>query len=134
MYKLDQNLKTTIATKFGQTDTIDTEDRIRQGRPLLGLKFALLIDQLNMDIKAKGYGIISSYLIIVSLLFMDDIILIADSEKQLQEILNQTNLFFNKRHLKLNSIKSAVVIFHRKQANKTQNQFKIGSNIIKIES
>ena len=134
MYKLDQNLKTTIATKFGQTDTIDIEDRIRQGRPLLGLEFALLIDQLKMDIKAEGYGIISSYLIIVSLLFMDDIILIADSEKQIQEILNQTNLFFNKWHLKLNSTKSAVVIFHRKQANKTQNQFKIGSNIIKIES
>ena len=65
---------------------------------------------------------------------MDYIALIADSEKQLQEILNQTNLFFNKWHLKLNSTKSAVVIFDRKQANKTQNQFKIGSNIIKIES
>ena len=121
MYKLDRNLKTTIATKFGQTDTIDIEDRIRQGRPLLGLEFALLIDQPNVDIKAEGYGIISSHLIIVSLLFMDDIILIADSEKQIQEILNQTNLFFNKWHLKLNLTKSAVVIFHRKQANKTQN-------------
>ena len=42
MYKLDQNLKTTIATKFGQRDTIDIEDRIRQGRSLLGLEFALL--------------------------------------------------------------------------------------------
>ena len=134
MYKFDRNLKTTIATKFGQTDTIDIEDRIQQGRPLLGLEFALLIDQLNVDIKAEGYGIISSHLIIVSLLFMDDRILIADSEKQIQEILNQTNLFFNKWHLKLNLTKSAVVIFHRKQANKTQNQFKIGSNIIKIES
>ena len=65
---------------------------------------------------------------------MDYIALIADSERQLQEMLNQTNLFFNKWHLKLNPTKRAVVVFHRKQANKTQNQFKIGSDIIKIES
>ena len=62
---------------------------------------------------------------------MDDIIV--DSERQLQEILNQTNLFLNKWYLKLNPTKSAVVIFHSKQTNKTQNQFKIGSDIIKIE-
>ena len=87
-----------------------------------------------MDIRAEGYEIIYSHLIIVSLLFMDDITLIADAERQLQEMLNQTNFFFNKGHLKFNPTKSAVVIFHSKQTNKTQNQFKIGSNIIKIES
>ena len=62
---------------------------------------------------------------------MDDITV--DSEKQLQEILNQANLFLKKWYLKLNPTKSAVVIFHSKQTNKTQNQFKIGSDIIKIE-
>ena len=134
MYKLNQNLKTTVATKFGQTDAINIEYSIRQGKPLSGREFALLIDQLNVDIRAEGYGIIYSHLIIVSLLFMDDITLIADSERQLQEILNQANLFFNKWHLKFNPTKSAVVIFHSKQTNKTQNQFKIGSDIIKIES
>ena len=40
---------------------------------------------------------------------MDNITLIADSERQLQTILNQTNLFFNKWHLKYNPTKSAVV-------------------------
>ena len=96
MYKLNQSLKTTIATKFGQTDAINIEDSIRQGKPLSGPKFTLLIDQLNVDIRAEGYGIIYSHLIIVSLLFVDDITLIADSERQLQEILNRANLFFNK--------------------------------------
>ena len=133
MYKLNQNLKTTIATKFGQTNIIDIEDSIRQSKSLSGPKLALLIDQLNVDIRSEGYGFIDSHLIIVSLLFMNDITLIGDSERQLQEILNETNLFFNKWHLKLNPTKISVVIFHRKQANKTQNRFKIGSNIIKIE-
>ena len=97
-------------------------------------EFPLLIDQLNVDIRAEGYGIIYSHLMIVSLLSMDEITLIADSERQLQEILNQTNLFFNKWYLKFNTAKSAAVIFSSKQTNKTQNQFKIGSDISKIES
>ena len=65
---------------------------------------------------------------------VNEIISIADSERQLQEILYQTNLFFNKWHVKLNITESAVVIFHRKQANKAQKQFQIGSNIIKIKT
>ena len=131
MYKLNQNLKTTTATKFGQTDTIDIEDSIRQGKPLSGPEFALLIDQLNVGITEEGYGFIYSHLILVNLLSTDNITVIADSERQLQEILNEKNLFFNKLHLKLNLIKSALVMFHRKQVNKTQNQFKIGSDIIR---
>ena len=79
--KLNKKLKTTIATEFGQTDTIDIEYSIRQGKPLSGPEFRLLIDQLCVDIRAEGYGIIYSHLIIVSLLFMDDITLIADSER-----------------------------------------------------
>ena len=131
---MNQNLKTTVATKFGQTDTINIEDSIRQAKPLSKPEFALLIDHLNVYIRAEGYGIIYSPLRIVSLLFMDGITLIPDWERRLQEILNQTNFFFNKWHLKFNQTKGAVVIFHSKQTNKTQNQFKIGGDIIKIES
>ena len=36
--------------------------------------------------------------------------------------------------MKFNPTKKAVVIFHSKQTNKTQNQFKVESDIIKIES
>ena len=54
IYKLNQNLKTTIETKFGQADAINIEDCIRQGKPLSGPEFALLIDQLNVDIRAEG--------------------------------------------------------------------------------
>ena len=112
--QLNQNLKTTIAKKIG----ISIENSTRQGKSLSGPEFALLIDQLNVDIRAEGYGIVYSHLIIVSLLFMD-IALIVESERELQEILSQTNLFFNKWHLKFNPTKSAVVIFHSKQTNKT---------------
>ena len=60
--------------------------------------------------------------------------MLEDSERQLKEILNQANHFFNKWHLKFYPTKSGVIAFYSKQTNKTQYQFRIGSNIIKIDS
>ena len=93
MYKLNQNLKTTLAAKFGQTDVIKIEGSIRQGKPLSGPEFALLIDHLNVGIRAEVYGIIYSHLIIVSLLFMYDITLLADAEDNFKKYM--TKLIFS---------------------------------------
>ena len=65
---------------------------------------------------------------------MGDITLITDSEKTSSKNTKPTNLFFNKWHLKFNLTKSAVVIFHSIQINKTENQLKIRNDIIKIDS
>ena len=132
MYKLNQNLKTTVTTKFGQTETINIIDSIRQGKPLSGPEFALLIDQLNVDIRAEGYGLKFSHLLIVSLLFMDDITLLAESEIELIEILHHTNIFLNKWHLKINPSKSGIIIFNNNHKKKTTEKYKIGNNIINV--
>ena len=89
-------------TKFGLTDTIVIEDSIRQGRPFSGPEFALLIDELNVKLRTTDLGIQQSYIILMCLLFMDDIALLERSAKELQKILNITSLFLNKWHLKVN--------------------------------
>ena len=38
-------------TEFGLTDSIVMEDSIRQGRPLSGPEFGLLIDELNVELR-----------------------------------------------------------------------------------
>ena len=101
MHKLNNNQETRVMTKFGLTDTIVIEDSIRQGRPLSGPEFGLLIDELNVELRTTELGVQYGF-IIICLLFMDDIALLARSAKELQEILNITNLFLNKRHLKVN--------------------------------
>ena len=88
-------------TKFGLTDTIVIEDSIRQGRPPSGLEFGLLIDELNVELRTTVLGVQYGFIIIICLLFMDDIALLARSAKELQEILNVTSLFLNKWHLKI---------------------------------
>ena len=58
MYKLNQNLKTTLAATFNQTYDFNIEDSIRRGKPLSGPEIAILIDQINVGIRAEGYVII----------------------------------------------------------------------------
>ena len=77
-------------TKFGLTDTIVIEDSIRQGRPLSGPEFGLLIDELNVELRTTELGVQYGFIITICLLFMDDIALLARSAKELQEILNIT--------------------------------------------
>ena len=64
---------------------------------------------------------------------MDDIALLARSAKELQEILNITNLFLNMWHLKVNIKKSAVMIFRNKIHQTYNNQFQIGTQKLNIQ-
>ena len=64
---------------------------------------------------------------------MDDIALLARSAKELQEILNITNLFLNMWHLKVNIKKSAVMIFRSKIHQTCNNQFQIGTQKLNIQ-
>ena len=114
MHKLNNNQETRVMTKFGLTATIVIEDSIRQGRPLSEPEFGLLIDGLNVELRTTELGVQYGFIIITCLLFMDHIALLARSAKELQEILNITNLFLNMWHLKVNIKKSAVMIFRNK--------------------
>ena len=99
MHKLNNNQETRVMTKFGLTDKIVIVDSIRQGKPLSGPEFGLLIDELNLELRTTDLGVQHSFIILLCLLFMDDIALLARSAKELHEILNITSLFLKKWHL-----------------------------------
>ena len=102
MHKLNNNQETRVMTIFGLTDIIVIENSIRQGRPLSSPEFGLLIDELNVELRTTDLGVQYVFIILICLLFMDDIALLARSAKELQEILNITSLFLKKWHLKVN--------------------------------
>ena len=68
-------------TKYGLTDTIVIEDSIRQGRPLSGPEFGLLIDELNVELRTVDLGVQYGFIILICLLFMDDVALLVVSVK-----------------------------------------------------
>ena len=102
MHKLNNNQETRVITKFGLTDTIVIENKIRQGRRLSGPELGLLIDELNVELRTTDLRMQYGYIIRICLLFTDDIALLGRSAKELKEILNITSLFLNKWHLKVN--------------------------------
>ena len=79
MHKLNSNQETRVMTKFGLTDTIVIEDSIRQGRPLSSPEFGLMIDELDVELKTTDLGIQYGFVILICLLYMDDIVLVARS-------------------------------------------------------
>ena len=85
MHKLNNNQETRVMTKFGLTDTVVTEDSIRQERPLSTPEFGLLIDELNVELRTTDLGVLYGFIILVCLLFMDDIALCVRSAEELQE-------------------------------------------------
>ena len=77
MLKLKQNRKTTVPTKFGETKEIDTVDDIGQGNGLRGPEASVLVDEIEVELKAAGFTLNYGYLAIASVLFMDDITLVS---------------------------------------------------------
>ena len=102
MHKLNISQETRVMTKSGLRDTIVIEDNIRQRRPLSGPEFGLLIEELNLELRTTDLGIQYGFIILIGLLFMDDIASLERSDKELQEVLRITSLFLNKWQLKVN--------------------------------
>ena len=102
MHKLNISQETRVMTKSGLRDTIVIEDNIRQRRPLSGPEFGLLIEELNLELRTTDLGIQYGFIILIGLLFMDDIASLERSDKELQEALSITSLFLNKWQLKVN--------------------------------
>ena len=102
IHKLNISQETRVMTKSGLRDTIVIEDNIRQRRPLSGPEFGLLIEELNLELRTTDLGIQYGFIILIGLLFMDDIASLERSDKELQELLSITSLFLNKWQLKVN--------------------------------
>jgi hypothetical protein len=84
---------------------------LRQGCVLSPLLFDLFINGVAEQLKAKGLGVpvLGSHLSI--LLFADDIVLVASSEQELQQMLDEVGLYCSRWRCDVNARKSEVVAF-----------------------
>jgi ribosome-interacting GTPase 1 len=77
-----------------------------------------MMDLANM-LEYSSIGANISSKLINCLLFADDVVLIAESPEELQELLNISNAFANKWNLKFNPKKSKILITGKKINNIT---------------
>jgi hypothetical protein len=123
--KFNKGLKAQIKTKDGLTREIEIKDSIRQGGVLSVLQYATVMDEIAKEIQNqnKGIQINESGNRIGCLLWMDDVVLMAESEKELQEMLNITQKVANKYHIVFGKEKSKVMAINKR---KNEQETKLG--------
>jgi hypothetical protein len=101
--------KSAILTPFGLTDWFTSDLGTRQGAVLSPLLFSLLVNPLADLLKSQGFGVHLGDIHIACLLYADDLVLIADSEAQLRDMLETATLFFRQWRFTVSERKSQVV-------------------------
>ena len=92
-----------------------------------------LVDEVEVELRAEGRGIKYGYLMISSLLFMDDITITSSDIDQLKNMLTVLEYACNKRHLKINYKESGLLIFNSKNSKTDNSEIIVGSKTYAAE-
>ena len=110
MRKMNTGLTARIRTKHGLTRKITIKDSIRQGGVLSVIEYATLMDEITKEIQGREQGIkMENGETLANLLWMDDVALIHEETKQLQEIMDTTNHVALTNHIEFGAAKCKVV-------------------------
>ena len=115
-----------------RTDWFVTNQGVRQGDNLSPTLFNIYINDLALELKKMNLGVTIGNLHVCILLYADDIVLISESEQNLQIMLDFVNSWCNKWQMKINNEKSKIVHFGRKTLPKTSFEFKVGCNTLEV--
>jgi hypothetical protein len=103
--------KSAILPPFGLTTWFTSDLGTRQGAVLSPLLFSLLVNPLADLLKSQGFSVHLGDIHIACLLYADDLVLIADSEAQLRDMLETATQFFRQWRFTVSERKSQVVAF-----------------------
>ncbi len=105
---LNTDLKAKIKTMHGPTRKISITDSIRQGRVLSVVLFGLLMDQISQEVAAEelGVAIEGTSLIISTLLWVDDVVVVETNAYKMLRILYLVNHVAKKYHWNLEKSKA----------------------------
>ena len=108
------------------SDWFAIDSGVKQGCILSPVLFSMFIDDLARDIKSLGKGISLDGELIASLLYADDIVVLGNSEDDLQVILNCIDAWCGKWGIVINPGKSKVIHFRNKRKPLSTFAFNIG--------
>ena len=126
LISLYKTVKSCVRINGISTDFFDVKCGLKQGCLLSPLLFNLYIDDLIRDMKLLNVGIDIDNEKMCILLYADDVILIADTEEDLQSLLNCLHEWSARNCLKINSDKSKVVHFRRSSVPRSVFNFSCG--------
>ena len=129
---LYRNTECSVMLNGLQTPWFNAEYGLRQGCNLSPLLFNIFINKLAEQIQRLNRGVVEGDNNVSILMYADDIVLIAETETNLQIMLNTLYKWCSTWGLVINNNKSAVVHFPSSSTEITQHEFVCGSEIINI--
>jgi hypothetical protein len=113
------------------TDWFDIDSGVRQGDALSTTLFSTFINDLAIEINSLNLGIDVGSMKITTLLYADDIILVANDENDLQRIIDHVYEWCQKWRMTVNIDKTNIVHFRKKVCSLTKFDFHLGSAELK---
>ena len=114
-----------------ESDWFEQEYGVKQGCVLFPTLFSVLMNDLVDMLRQSNFGIDITSQLINCLLFADDVVLMANSQDELQKILQISHNFACKWNLRFNSKKSKVMVIG-KNLNKNSNWVLGNENIDEV--
>ena len=111
------------------TPSFMSEQGVKQGYNMAPTCFCAFIDGLLRSLSSLGIGVnIDDAGIVCSLAYADDIVLLAENEDSLQQLLDEVDRWCKNWRVSVNTGKTKVMHFRPKQKPKCTNVFSIGAN------
>ena len=93
--------------------------------------FSIFINDLAKELTESNLGIsLSGSLVVSTLLYADDIVLLADNEENLQLMLNITETWCNKWRLEVNLTKTNILHVRKQSLNRSDFTFYLGEKVV----
>ncbi len=124
------NTSSAIKLNMYQTEWFVFTSGVRQGDILSITLFSVFINDLAHEIKSMNIGISIDNIQVAILLYVDDIIFLADNKVDLQKMLDKLNEWCEKWYMSVNLNKTKVLHFMNMRQKCTNVSFFLGDNSI----
>ena len=129
---LYKDTKSSIKLQHMLSDWFPVVAGVKQGCTLSPLLFNLYVNDLHKAIADTGKGIMIDDMKISMLMYADDVVLMAESENDLQVMLNSLSNWCTQWKLLINRAKSGILHFRPNNLEATQHIFQFGDGNISI--
>ena len=116
------------------TDWFSCNLGVRQGDTMSPTLFNIYINDLTTELKSHKYGVKVGDKHICILLYADDIVMVSETEQNLQSMLNIVSKWCQKWRLSVNDTKSEIVHFRNKNKKQTTSKFYMGNKTLNLAS
>ena len=138
MYTCLQNIysdcKSAIDVNGFVTPFFTTECGVKQGDAVSPMLFGIFINDLVQDLKDSDCGVKLDGIHVPCLLYADDIALIAESETDLQKMIQVLYDWCRKWRMRVNTNKSKVIHYRIKSQDRTKKEFMFGTTNLEVVS